>query len=474
MGIFNFFKKDNSKLQKLQYLANLFYMAMSDGNLHDSEQKKIDEIREKMGISTSEYNDLVRSIVNGSYAKSRILSPASDDEAWEHLQDIAALSAQDGQINDEEIEILKKISVTMGYDENNSLVKALQLAKESLSSNNENKKKETKNIQRSEQQNANRINMDELEDIGIVSHYKGNPFTGIAFQLYENGDLFEEIEMLNGLRHGKQVLYFKDSTVHSISFYENDLLIDHNDKTYDGLTKEIFPNEDYVDLNEIYSEIHALLRSYISADEKNDIKQYSQKYFEIFPKKIVDSMLRLKKLPEKSLEAYESSFFKGWTLNEIKYSFLYAQTIFNFFPNTGEKEDNYRQKAIIGFSQMCYMNTLQINSIGDSSDWIDFATQMLEEKLDKEKLTVLMEMNHSKKIELLFILKTLINYSTDLVKKSNNEISGDKEEMNLIISNMNNFFYNTEKMFTVSFSNEDFTNTFQKYCDEDDKFNQNK
>ena len=148
--------------------------------------------------------------------------------------------------------------------------------------------------------------------------------------------------------------------------------------------------------------------------------------------------------------------------------------IFNFFPNTGEKEHNYRQRSIIGFSQICYMNTFQINSIADNSDWIDFATQILEEKLDKEKLTVLMEMNHSKKIELLFILKTLINYSTDLVKKSNNEISGDKDEMNLIISNMNNFFYNTEKMFTVSFSNEDYTNTFQKYCDEDDKFNQNK
>tara|TARA_B100001142_G_C13802111_1_gene449245 strand:+ start:353 stop:511 length:159 start_codon:yes stop_codon:yes gene_type:complete len=32
-----------------------------------------------------------------------------------------------------------------------------------------------------------KVNWDEIEDVGIVSHYKGKPFTGIAYELHENG-----------------------------------------------------------------------------------------------------------------------------------------------------------------------------------------------------------------------------------------------------------------------------------------------
>ena len=46
MGIFNFFKKEDSvKKQKKQYLANLFYLAISDGEIHELEQKKINEMK---------------------------------------------------------------------------------------------------------------------------------------------------------------------------------------------------------------------------------------------------------------------------------------------------------------------------------------------------------------------------------------------------------------------------------------------
>ena len=42
-----------------------------------------------------------------------------------------------------------------------------------------------------------RINWNETKDIGIVTHYKGDPFTGICYDLHENGNLYEELEMLN-------------------------------------------------------------------------------------------------------------------------------------------------------------------------------------------------------------------------------------------------------------------------------------
>ena len=43
-----------------------------------------------------------------------------------------------------------------------------------------------------------RVNWDETEDVGIVTHYNGKPLTGIAFGLHENGNTSEEVEMLNG------------------------------------------------------------------------------------------------------------------------------------------------------------------------------------------------------------------------------------------------------------------------------------
>jgi len=52
-----------------------------------------------------------------------------------------------------------------------------------------------------------RVNDDSLEDIGIVTHFKGIPFTGIAVITNKrNNNITDEIEMLEGLKHGD---YFK-------------------------------------------------------------------------------------------------------------------------------------------------------------------------------------------------------------------------------------------------------------------------
>ncbi|MDA7578589.1 hypothetical protein N8692_03810 [Flavobacteriales bacterium] len=50
-----------------------------------------------------------------------------------------------------------------------------------------------------------KINEDELEDIGIVSHYKNKPFTGLAFVLNNKGEEKTVTEFKNGLKHGKQI-----------------------------------------------------------------------------------------------------------------------------------------------------------------------------------------------------------------------------------------------------------------------------
>ena len=40
-----------------------------------------------------------------------------------------------------------------------------------------------------------RVNSDDCEDIGIVTHYKGKPLTGICFELSENSNLSMEISI---------------------------------------------------------------------------------------------------------------------------------------------------------------------------------------------------------------------------------------------------------------------------------------
>ena len=45
--------------------------------------------------------------------------------------------------------------------------------------------------------------LDKMEDVGIVTHFKGRPFTGVGFRLHENGELKLECTFKDGLKHGK-------------------------------------------------------------------------------------------------------------------------------------------------------------------------------------------------------------------------------------------------------------------------------
>ena len=78
--------------------------------------KKNNKIRERMGVSESEYNDLIEKVLDGSYGKNNIISPSSDDEAFDQIRELASLVVEDGKIDDKEIEVLKMLSTAMGFD----------------------------------------------------------------------------------------------------------------------------------------------------------------------------------------------------------------------------------------------------------------------------------------------------------------------------------------------------------------------
>jgi uncharacterized tellurite resistance protein B-like protein len=305
MGLFNFFKKENTmKKLNLQHLANLYYIALADGEICDSEQKKINEIRERMGVSESEYNDLIEKILDGSYGKNYIISPSSDDEAFDQIRELACLVVEDGKIDDKEIEVLKKLSTAMGFDaKDNELIKGLEAVQESFNTKNEKTEKEDK--KNTESESVMRVNWEEMEDVGVITYYKNKPFTGVAFDLDENGNVLEEMDMLEGLKHGKQVYYSEDSSVEKVSYYENDLRIGHDKNTYDKITNELFPDDKYDDIQKSLFKIDLRVRIEKGMDEELEIKQFSQSYYNALSKGITESMLRQNKFSEKAIDQAE-------------------------------------------------------------------------------------------------------------------------------------------------------------------------
>jgi len=87
-----------------------------------------------------------------------------------------------------------------------------------------------------------RVNANECEDVGIVTHYKGKPLTGICFRFYENTDVLEmEIEMNEGLKNGKWRSYDNEGKLKSISICKNDKIISRKYLDKDG-AEIIVPN----------------------------------------------------------------------------------------------------------------------------------------------------------------------------------------------------------------------------------------
>ena len=164
-------------------------------------------------------------------------------------------------------------------------------------------------------------------------------------------------------------------------------------------------------------------------------------------------------------ETSQSSFAKGWILNEMKSAFLFTTLSTSDALKVNFGVDDLRRATIIEFIQMCYKNTYQINSIENNLEWRNFIHNALNEKLTKDVLSVLMDMQFNKKLELLFLLKTLTNATIELVKKSGK----NNEEMNSIISHMNDILSNTEKMFKIFPSKAEYDDVYNKYCDEDDR-----
>ena len=105
-----------------------------------------------------------------------------------------------------------------------------------------------------------RLHWDETEDIGIVTHYKGKPFTGICYASHKNGILSEEYEMINGLKHGVAKHYNEDARLL--------MEINFQDDKKNGLQKTFLENGQ-LSSEEIY--VNNILESYTNYYENGTI-----------------------------------------------------------------------------------------------------------------------------------------------------------------------------------------------------------
>mgnify|MGYP006082414687 CR=1 FL=1 len=142
-----------------------------------------------------------------------------------------------------------------------------------------------------------RINWEEAYDIGIVTHYKGKPFSGTGFCLHENGNLKEEVEMLDGLRHGKGVNYCIDGNVIETIIYKNDLFFDKGVETWTKYFTTLFTEKDYE--FEMFTE---KLERYIK------IIKFQDDYDEIYHSEYIDNLI------EQSIK-FATQNFESFKLN---------------------------------------------------------------------------------------------------------------------------------------------------------------
>jgi len=69
-----------------------------------------------------------------------------------------------------------------------------------------------------------RVSDKEIRDVGIVSHFRNKPFNGIIERLSDNGNVIEEFEMVDGLKHGICRRIENGEVVLELNFIDDELV----------------------------------------------------------------------------------------------------------------------------------------------------------------------------------------------------------------------------------------------------------
>ena len=80
---------------------------------------------------------MVKDILDGTFSKTKFISPNSDEEAWDQLKELAHLALADERIDDNEIKVIKILSKSLGFGEDNEIIRMLIEAQDDLNNSND-------------------------------------------------------------------------------------------------------------------------------------------------------------------------------------------------------------------------------------------------------------------------------------------------------------------------------------------------
>lgn len=443
MAFFDFLRTNKTKRKNdLQFLANLFYIAISDGEVSEKEQEKINEIRISLGISQNDYDELIKDILNGKYSKEEFHSPISDDEAWNQLIELTSLASIDGEVDDNEIKALKLISKYLGYDEDNNAVIALEALQKSITDS----KKINQNL---DLENHISIDWNKTEDIGIVTHLNDEPFTGIAFSKFDNGNFSEKVELVNGLKHGTGKFYNEDGSLDYTCYYKDDLILDYDElgwrknmyMYFDSIQKAYDP-----DLND--QTINKLINTSINLLKKIEI--YHDNFYDNFKNKILDEIQKI-----------DDKFGSNWTKDEIIASLSFLKVFaFKYYDPKLDNHNDLRLSSIVNFTQLCFKSSFNVKSIEGNAEWNSIIAKFNNYEISEKTISVIMSLGLSKKYEFLFMIKALKNAIHSLLESSDL----NQNKITNINTNVDEFYVFIESILNIKLSQKKYNFLYESFC----------
>ncbi|HEY8933688.1 MAG TPA: TerB family tellurite resistance protein [Cyclobacteriaceae bacterium] len=107
MDILNIFQSDRDGIRK-SYVKNLIMIAMADGQIDDEEWQLLTELGKRIGLTEEEIIH-----VRDNQESITFHPPKNYDDRVQQIRDLVAIMTIDGEINEKELSLCKKISLKL-------------------------------------------------------------------------------------------------------------------------------------------------------------------------------------------------------------------------------------------------------------------------------------------------------------------------------------------------------------------------
>ena len=93
------------------HFRNMVLIARADGVITDTEMVLLNKIGSSIGLSEVERKDIIKNPLDYP-----INPPANREERFEQIVNLIQMAQADGKVQEEELEVLERVAVGIGYD----------------------------------------------------------------------------------------------------------------------------------------------------------------------------------------------------------------------------------------------------------------------------------------------------------------------------------------------------------------------